>query len=80
MSRLNLTARENVALSGTEIDIDRRYDNMCGSHLQSQSTLYNYMSPLLNSRQHAQDEDKRYHIQHIKCYKTECRAGTTAKG
>ena len=40
ISKLNLTARGNVALNSPEVDIDWRYDNKCGSHLQSQSRLY----------------------------------------
>ena len=40
-SRLNLIVRVNVVLNRTVVvDSDRRFDNLCGSHLQSQSELY----------------------------------------
>ena len=40
-SRLSLIVRVNVVLNKTVIvDSDWRFDNLCGSHLQSQSELY----------------------------------------
>ena len=40
-SRLSLIIRVNVVLNRTVVvDSDRRFDNLCGSHLQSQSELY----------------------------------------
>ena len=40
-SRLNLIVRVNVVLNRTVVvDSDWRFDNLCGSHLQSQSELY----------------------------------------
>ena len=40
-SRLILIVRLNVALNRTVVvDSDWRFDNLCGSHLQSQSELY----------------------------------------
>ena len=40
-SRLNLIVRVNVVLNRTVVfDSDRCFDNLCGSHLQSQSELY----------------------------------------
>ena len=40
-SRLSLIVRVNVVLTRTVVvDSDRRFDNLCGSHLQSQSELY----------------------------------------
>ena len=38
-SRLSLIVRVNVVLNRTVV-VDRRFDNLCGSHLQSQSELY----------------------------------------
>ena len=39
--RLSLIVRVNVVLDRTVIvDSDWRFDNLCGSHLQSQSELY----------------------------------------
>ena len=39
--RLSLIVRVNVVLNRTVVvDSDRRFDNLCGSHLQSQSELY----------------------------------------
>jgi len=41
MSRLSLIVRLNVVLNRTVVvDSDWRFDNLCGSHLQSQSELY----------------------------------------
>ena len=40
-SRLSLIVRVNVVLNRTVVaDSDWRFDNLCGSHLQSQSELY----------------------------------------
>ena len=39
-SRLSLIVRVNVVLNRTVVDSDWRFDNMCGSHLESQSELY----------------------------------------
>ena len=40
-SRLNLIVRVNVVLNRTvDVDSDLCFDNLCGSHLQSQSELY----------------------------------------
>ena len=40
-SRLSLIVRVNVVLKRTVVvDSDCRFDNLCGSHLQSQSELY----------------------------------------
>ena len=40
-SRLSLIVRVNVVLNSTGVvDSDWRFDNLCGSHLQSQSELY----------------------------------------
>ena len=40
-SRLSFIVRVNVVLNRTVVvDSDWRFDNMCGSHLQSQSELY----------------------------------------
>ena len=40
-SRLSLIIRVNVVLNRTVfVDSDWRFDNLCGSHLQSQSELY----------------------------------------
>ena len=40
-SRLSLIARVNVVLNRTVVvDSDRFSNNLCGSHLQSQSELY----------------------------------------
>ena len=40
-SRLSLIVRVNVVLNRTVVvDIDWHFDNLCGSHLQSQSELY----------------------------------------
>ena len=40
-SRLSLIVRVNVVLNRTVVvDSDLRFDNLCGSHLQSQSELY----------------------------------------
>ena len=40
-SRLSLIVRMNVVLNRTVVDSDcTRFDNLCGSHLQSQSELY----------------------------------------
>ena len=40
-SRLSLIVRMNVVLNRTVVvDSDWRFDNLCGSHLQSQSELY----------------------------------------
>ena len=40
-SRLSLIVRVNIVLNRTVVvDSDWRFDNMCGSHLQSQSELY----------------------------------------
>ena len=36
ISRLNLIDRVNIVLNRTVVDSDRRFDNLCGSHLQSQ--------------------------------------------
>ena len=39
--RLSLIVRVNVVLNRTVVvDSDRRFDNLCGSHPQSQSELY----------------------------------------
>ena len=40
-NRLSLIVRVNVVLSRTTVvvDSDRRFDNLCGSHLQSQSVF-----------------------------------------
>ena len=39
--RLSLSVRVNVVLNRTVVvDSDRRFDNLCGSHPQSQSELY----------------------------------------
>ena len=41
ISRLSLIVRVNVVLNRTVVvDSDWRFDNLCGSHLQSQSELY----------------------------------------
>ena len=41
-SRLSLIVRVNVVLNRTVVvDSNWRFDNLCGSHLQSQSELYN---------------------------------------
>ena len=38
---LSLIVQENVVLNRTVvIDSDRGFDNLCGSHLQSQNELY----------------------------------------
>ena len=34
----------SVVLNGTVVDSDGRFDNLCGSHLQSQSELYHVRS------------------------------------
>ena len=39
-SRLSLIVPVNVVLNRTVVDSDWRFDNLCGSHLQSQSELY----------------------------------------
>ena len=39
-SRLSLIVRVNIVLNRTVVDSDWRFDNLCGSHLQSQSELY----------------------------------------
>ena len=40
-SRLSLIVRVNVVLNRTVVvDSDWRFDNLCGSHLRSQSELY----------------------------------------
>ena len=40
-SRLSLIVRVNAVLNRTVVvDSDRRFDNLCGCHLQSQSGLY----------------------------------------
>ena len=40
-SRLSLIVRVNVLLNRTVVvDSDWHFDNLCGSHLQSQSELY----------------------------------------
>ena len=67
ISKLNFTARGNVALNSTEVDIDWRYDNMCGSHLQSQSKLYicRYCCTVGNMRTRWTKTIS--YIQHIKC-------------
>ena len=40
-SRLNLIVRVNVVLNRTvDVGSDLCFDNLCGSHLQSQSELY----------------------------------------
>ena len=39
--RLSLIVRVNVVLNRTNVvDSDGRFDDLCGSHLQSQSELY----------------------------------------
>ena len=39
--RLSLSVQVNVVLNRTVVvDSDRHFDNLCGSHLQSQSELY----------------------------------------
>ena len=46
--RLSLIVRVNVVLNRTAVvDSDWRFDNLCGSHLQSQSELY-HVVPLFN--------------------------------
>ena len=35
-----MIVRVNVVLNRTVVDTDRRFDNLCGSHLQSKSELY----------------------------------------
>ena len=41
MSRLSMIDRMNVVLNRTVVvDSYRRFDNLCGSHRQSQSELY----------------------------------------
>ena len=37
ISRLTLIDRVNIVLNRTVVDSDRRFDNLCGSHLQSQN-------------------------------------------
>ena len=38
-----MIVRVNVVLNRTVVvDSDRRFDNLCGSHLQSQSELYHF--------------------------------------
>ena len=39
-SRLSLIVRVNVVLNRTVVDSEWRFDNLCGSHFQSQSELY----------------------------------------
>ena len=40
-SRLSLIVRENVVLNRpVVVDSDRRFNNLCGSHLQSQNELH----------------------------------------
>ena len=39
-SRLSLIIRVNLVLNRTVVDSDWCFDNLCGSHLQSQSELY----------------------------------------
>ena len=44
-SRLSLIVRVNVVLNRTVVvDSDWRFDNLCGSHLQSQSELYHLIN------------------------------------
>ena len=35
-----MIVRVNVVLNSVVVDSDLRFDNLCGSHLQSQSELY----------------------------------------
>ena len=35
-----MTVQVNVVLNTTVVDSDLRFDNLCGSHLHSQSELY----------------------------------------
>ena len=39
-SRLSMIVRVNIVLNRTVVDSDWGFDNLCGSHLQSQSELY----------------------------------------
>ena len=40
VSRWNMIVRVNDVLNRTVNDSDRRFNNLCGSHLQSQCELY----------------------------------------
>ena len=40
ISRLSMIIRVNVVLNRTVVDSDWRFDNLCGSHLHSQSELH----------------------------------------
>ena len=40
ISRLHMIDRVNVVLNRTVVDSDLHFNNLCGSHLQSQSELY----------------------------------------
>ena len=58
--RLNVIFRVNVVLNRTVVvDSDWHFDNLCGSHLQSQSELYHAQvvktSVTVNSNSHIQD-------------------------
>ena len=35
-----MIVRVNVVVNRTVVDTDRRFDNLCGGHLQSKSELY----------------------------------------
>ena len=51
-SRLSLIVRVNIVLNRTVVDSDWRFDNLYGSHLQSQSELYHvswwYYTPVID--------------------------------
>ena len=48
-SRLSLIVRMNVVLNRTVVvDSDWRFDNLCGSHLQSQSSCVTYYTPVID--------------------------------
>ena len=40
IGRLSMIVRVNVVLNRTVVDSDCGFDNLCGSHLESQSELY----------------------------------------
>ena len=48
ISRLSMIVRVNVVLNRTVVDSVGRFDNLCGSHLKSESELYTSVI-LLNS-------------------------------
>ena len=40
ISRLRMIVRVNIVMNRTVVDSDWSFDNLCGSHLQSQSESY----------------------------------------